>query len=90
MRPRNYVCQSTFSPKYFTRVQKKRTVVLQTQMSFFFSKKVFKCQNCNPATDKQRKSERKDNQNILEVVAWFSSCISSSLEKSYTELKAHE
>lgn len=49
-------------------------------MSFFFSKKVFKCHICKPATDKQTKSERKLNQAILELVLRFSSCISSSLE----------
>lgn len=49
-------------------------------MSFFFSKKDFKCHSWAPATDKQTKSETKLNQNILELVALLRSCISSSLE----------
>jgi hypothetical protein len=51
-------------------------------MSFFFSKKDFKCHSCNPATDKQTKSESKLNQNILLSVVLLSSCISSSLERT--------
>jgi hypothetical protein len=51
-------------------------------MSFFFSKKDFKCHSCNPATDKQTKSESKLNQNILLSVDLLSSCISSSLERT--------
>ncbi|MFS8028992.1 hypothetical protein Hanom_Chr16g01517091 [Helianthus anomalus] len=49
------------------------------QMSFFFSKKDFKCQICIPATDKHMKSERKLNHAILEFVTLLSSCISRSL-----------
>lgn len=48
-------------------------------MSFFFSKKVFRCHSCNPATDKQTKSESKLNHAIFVFVLLFRSCISSSL-----------
>ena len=49
-------------------------------MSFFFSKKDFKCQNWKPATDKQTPSDKKLNHAIFEFVDLFSSCISSPLD----------
>lgn len=51
-------------------------------MIFFFSKKVFRCHSCSPATDKQTASERILIHAILEFVDLFSSCISSSLSGS--------
>jgi len=59
-------------------------------MSFFFSKKDFKCHSCNPATDKQMKSESKLNQNILLSVFLLSSCISSSLERKKRKEKSDD
>lgn len=67
--------------EYFTRSHMKNVkTITKFQMSFFFSKKVFRCHSCSPATDKQTKSESKLSQNILLLVALFSSCISSSLQ----------
>lgn len=54
-------------------------MVFHFQISFFFSKKDFKCHSCKPATDKQTKRDRKLRNAILELVELFSSCISSSL-----------
>lgn len=50
------------------------------QRIFFFSKKVFKCHSCNPATDMQKKSESKHSHNILVLVVQLCSSISSSLK----------
>jgi len=52
------------------------------QRIFFFSKKVFKCRSCNPATDMQTKSERKHSHNILVLVSQLCSSISSSLKEN--------
>lgn len=59
-------------------------------MTFFFSKNVFKCRNCIPATPKHTKRERKLNHAIFEFVARFRFCISSSLRRQNSSYYNHK
>jgi hypothetical protein len=55
--------------------------------SFFFSKKVLRCHNCQPATTRQTRSDMIPNHATLEFVSSFKSRISASLETIQNQIQ---
>ncbi len=55
--------------------------------SFFFSKKVLRCHNCQPATARQTRSDMIPNHATLEFVSSFKSRISASLETIQNQIQ---